>query len=636
MRTVRTTTFWAFLGGFSLLLLSLLAYPHASLGQSTSSVEEGDQETTTTSTSPQQVSPLSEGESPEIVAYGDSLVEGRGVSGQDSFPGQLDRLMGGEYEITNAGNSGDTTEELLDELESRVLSENPDMVILFGGGADIVPKVDPERSRLPPEETFSNLEEIISELQDEDIVVVLMGHGSYDVPGFTYVDYTDEFRDLANDTDVYFAPDVMGNTGLEPEYTNEDLIHPNARGYSLITLEVFPVLQEAIHEEFSRAPLSGSCQVSLDNQDDRPELVFDDEETVMTNQEVEWIAYAVGGYGNYRYDWEVNDTDQQSGQEITTIFESEGSKEAQFTVESSGDSEEDEELEKTIQCEQTIEVETAPLKGSCTVDMDIEEDEVDIDWDAEISGGETGDEYEYEWQVNNNVVSTSSSFSNTYDRDKVGDKSATLIVESGPRDASLTCETRIPGQDEANATNTLESVSCDVNGFDYEVGDHIEWSVDASPDHQENEAGEHIATTTVEWSGSGGLSTSTDTADIAYETPGVKTATADINAATGESTFVSCEAKIVPNTDGENRGDGEGCFIATAAYGTALANEIDVLREFRDNVLLEFSLGRTLVEAYYSVSPPIANIIEKNKVLQSATRSLLRPVVSTTKLAFQY
>jgi len=63
-----------------------------------------------------------------------------------------------------------------------------------------------------------------------------------------------------------------------------------------------------------------------------------------------------------------------------------------------------------------------------------------------------------------------------------------------------------------------------------------------------------------------------------------------------------------------------GCFIATAAYGTATAKELNILREFRDTVLLPDSLGAKFVSFYYRTSPPIANFISHHEVLRTVVR----------------
>jgi len=66
-----------------------------------------------------------------------------------------------------------------------------------------------------------------------------------------------------------------------------------------------------------------------------------------------------------------------------------------------------------------------------------------------------------------------------------------------------------------------------------------------------------------------------------------------------------------------------GCFIATAAYGTPTAEQIDVLREFRDVVLLESTAGSQFVSLYYQLSPPVADFISGSSFLRTLVRELL-------------
>jgi hypothetical protein len=72
----------------------------------------------------------------------------------------------------------------------------------------------------------------------------------------------------------------------------------------------------------------------------------------------------------------------------------------------------------------------------------------------------------------------------------------------------------------------------------------------------------------------------------------------------------------------------KSCFIATAAYGTDTAREIDVLREFRDEILLHNSLGARFVSFYYRTSPPLADFIYKHDVLRAVVRQgFVHPIV---------
>ncbi len=71
---------------------------------------------------------------------------------------------------------------------------------------------------------------------------------------------------------------------------------------------------------------------------------------------------------------------------------------------------------------------------------------------------------------------------------------------------------------------------------------------------------------------------------------------------------------------------GGGCLIATAAFGSPLAREVETFRRFRDRALLTHAPGRVLVGAYYRLSPPLARAIAREPFLAAGVRALLGPV----------
>jgi len=78
----------------------------------------------------------------------------------------------------------------------------------------------------------------------------------------------------------------------------------------------------------------------------------------------------------------------------------------------------------------------------------------------------------------------------------------------------------------------------------------------------------------------------------------------------------------------ESHGKTGGCFIATAAYGTDTARQLDVLRAFRDEILLHSGLGARFVSFYYRSSPAIADFISQHEVLRTIVRvGFIDPIV---------
>jgi len=81
---------------------------------------------------------------------------------------------------------------------------------------------------------------------------------------------------------------------------------------------------------------------------------------------------------------------------------------------------------------------------------------------------------------------------------------------------------------------------------------------------------------------------------------------------------------------------GGGCLIATAAYGTELAPQVQFLREIRDNTVMSTASGTAFMsgfnQLYYSFSPTIADMERENPMFQEAVRAFITPMISTLSI----
>ena len=96
------------------------------------------------------------------------------------------------------------------------------------------------------------------------------------------------------------------------------------------------------------------------------------------------------------------------------------------------------------------------------------------------------------------------------------------------------------------------------------------------------------------------------------------------------------EETIETKPDNESTKEGGGCLIATATYGSEMANEVQQLRELRDNQLLQTESGTQFMgmfnDIYYSFSPIIADMQRENPYFKEAVKLAITPMISSLSL----
>ncbi len=187
---------------------------------------------------------------PKIVAFGDSLTAGFGLTENESYPYLLQeklRADGFDHEVVNAGVSGDTTLGGLERIDWVLETENIDVLILELGANDLLRGVPVAKMR-------SNLEEMIKKAKARNIKVLLCGMLAPPAMGADYQrDYNMAFPDLANKEKVEFLPFLLENVALKKELNQADGIHPNAEGTRIMTDNIYRALKPMLSQSGSKS-----------------------------------------------------------------------------------------------------------------------------------------------------------------------------------------------------------------------------------------------------------------------------------------------------------------------------------------------------------------------------------------------
>lgn len=185
-----------------------------------------------------------------IVAMGDSLTEGLGVSAEQAYPARLEQMLragGYDYRVVNAGISGETSSGARSRLRW-VMKLKPDIVILETGANDGLRGIDPRLIR-------DNIADMLQQFADRDVIVVLAGMKMISNLG---PDYTGAFEkvyeDAARGYDVIRVPFFLEGVAGNPRLNQSDGIHPTAEGYAVIAANLYPFVVQAI-ERYRRKPV---------------------------------------------------------------------------------------------------------------------------------------------------------------------------------------------------------------------------------------------------------------------------------------------------------------------------------------------------------------------------------------------
>jgi lysophospholipase L1-like esterase len=166
-----------------------------------------------------------------LLAFGDSLTSGKGVTTKEAYPPVLSRLTG--YKVINAGLPGELSSAGLERLPSALASHRPDLVILCHGGNDMLQKRDAD-------EVASNLDAMIAIIKQSGADVILIGVPEPGIFLGTASFYEELARQHRIPCDEDIVAEILADASLKSDY-----VHPNAQGYRRLAESVAALIGES-------------------------------------------------------------------------------------------------------------------------------------------------------------------------------------------------------------------------------------------------------------------------------------------------------------------------------------------------------------------------------------------------------
>lgn len=166
-----------------------------------------------------------------VLAFGDSLTFGTGATEQESYPAQLEGLIG--RRVVRAGVPGEVTAQALARLPGALDEHAPKLLLLCIGGNDFLRRLgNPQAER--------NVRDMVQLAKSRGVSVLLIGTPE---PGFS-VSPPAFYANIAKELRVPYEGGIIGEVLID-RALKADPIHPNARGYRVIAERLAEKLKQS-------------------------------------------------------------------------------------------------------------------------------------------------------------------------------------------------------------------------------------------------------------------------------------------------------------------------------------------------------------------------------------------------------